>query len=155
MQTVTVSHSTTLDVPDYGARLDIDQLIELVKRSGSHFFDSETMRFFRSRVDAYTVAGPDGWYFVTSEKHVSPYSRINEARKYTVRRFSVGPADVELAELEAFQRYPTLQRARTAARVAAKRGTVKCATCRYRLVLEGSKEGICGECLERDARRRA
>lgn len=32
--------------------MDIDEIRSLVSRSGSHFFDRDTMRFFKSRVDS-------------------------------------------------------------------------------------------------------
>lgn len=86
MPTITIVNSRTLDVPEYGKPMHPDELRDLVTRSGSHFFDRDTMRWFKSRLeDVY--AGPDGWYFVTSEKHEGPSiggRRINEPRLYTV-----------------------------------------------------------------------
>lgn len=159
MPTITVNHSYPLDVPDYGTRLDISQIQDLVRRSGSHFFDRETMRFFRSRVDYHVAVGSDGWYFVTSEKHESPYLRINEPRKYTVRRLSINAegTDLRLDEYENFQYFATLRGARNAADKCARHGTVYCPDCRFRLVLAvlhpRMVPGPCAECAERAQRR--
>ncbi len=155
MKTIILKSEIHLDVPDYGTHLDISALIDLVKRTGSHFFDRDTMRFFKSRVDDVAVAGVDGWYFVTSEKHESAFARINEPRMYTVRRLSLTPdgSDLRLYELQGFQAYPTLQRARTAARRAAKTGAAICQTCHLRLMLE--QQTICTECEEYKARHAA
>jgi hypothetical protein len=157
MQTITKHSSYTFEVPDYGSHLDIDTLQDIVKRSGSHFFDRETMKWFRSKVDAYTYSAPDGWYFVTSEKHESAFAGINEARAYTVRRMSVGTLDngsqdIQLYELEGFQHYATLNRARTAARLAAKEARALCSQCRLRLSADSSRT-VCAECTERQERR--
>jgi hypothetical protein len=148
-----------IDVPEYGTRLDIDELKSLVTRSGSHFFDRDTMRFFRSRVDDYVYPGPDGWYFVTSEKHVSHFANINEPRLYTVRRLSVvkrenGSDDLGLFELEGFQPYRTLDAARRRAKYYAGKGAALCPKCQLRLMLENQTEA-CTECAEREANRAA
>lgn len=153
MQTITISQTHTVTLPDYGQHLDISGLMEAVRRSGSHFFDKDTMRYFKSRIDDVTFTGPDGWYFVTSEKHESAFAQINEPRKYTVRRLSVTPNDLRLYELGGFQAYPTLRRARTAARHAAKVGAAICPDCKLRLLYEA--ETSCGECQAYVARRKA
>src|SRR5262245_25452245 len=144
MQTITKRTDYQFEIPDYGTHLDIDQLQEIVRRSGSHFFDADTMRFFRSRVDSDTFAGPDGWYFVTSEKHESAFLRINEPRLYTVRclrvvRSSDGTNYLRLLELEGFQAFATLTRARTAARNAAKVARPTCADCHLRLSVDSQQ----------------
>lgn len=155
MPTLTINHSYQLEVPDYGTHLDIDELIRLVKATGSHFFDADTMRWFRSRVDDYVYAGPDGWYFVTSEKHVAhtSYGSINEPRRYTVRRLSIvtcdnGSDDLRLYELEGFQMYRTLTTARNRAKYYAQRGAALCPKCSLRLMLE-NQTAACSECEQR------
>lgn len=57
MATITVKHETTIQVPDYGRSMQIDELKDIVTRSGSHFFDRDTMRYFRSRIELYEVGG--------------------------------------------------------------------------------------------------
>lgn len=157
MPTITIHSSYSIEVPDYGAHLDIDRLKDIVTRSGSHFFDAATMRWFRSRTDYHTWAGSDGWYFVTSEKHVAHLSTgtINEPRRYTVRCLRLtkydGTPGIELYELGAFQEYPTLTRARTAAKRAAASGARVCPDCHLRLMRSWLRE--CERCLECQSRK--
>jgi hypothetical protein len=139
--------------------MDIDELIRLMKATGSHFFDKDTMRFFRSRVDYHVYAGVDGWYFVTSEKHVShtSFGSINEPRLYTVRRMSIAKCDngsdnLYLYELEGFQQYRRLETARRRAKYYAEKSAALCPKCHLRLMLETQTEA-CSECASRDARR--
>lgn len=155
MPDITIRTERTLTVPDYGTRLDIFGLQELVRRSGSHFFDHDTMRPFRSKVDDLVYAGPDGWYFVTSEKHVAytSYDTINEPRLYTVRRMSIvtrdnGSQDIGLHELEKFQAFASLRMARRAAKYAATVGVSLCTTCGYRVTLNPP----CAVCKSRTRR---
>ena len=53
------------------------------ENAGRHFFEPDTMRFFKSRVGDTVFQGIGGIYFVTSEKfdYKSP-------RNYTVRQFN-------------------------------------------------------------------
>lgn len=59
--------------------------IEEIKRrnteAGLHYFDPDTMRFFKSRVSSTVYQGPGGVFFVTSEK--PPHG----PRRYTPRMF--------------------------------------------------------------------
>ena len=144
----------TFQVPAYGESLDERELMKIVKDSGSHFFDDDNMRSFRSRLEDI-VPGPDGWYFITSEKHVSHFSGINEPRKYTVRRLSVNAdhTDLDLHELDALQYYPTLRRARTALKRCRVEGTIICEDCRCRVTF--AEDTYCAECIERKARHSA
>ncbi len=48
---------------------------------GGHFFDADTLRFFKSKIARSAYAGPGGTYFVTSEQ--GP----DERRAWSVRRF--------------------------------------------------------------------
>lgn len=140
-----------INVPAYGTHLYSRDLIEMVKRSGSHFFDADTMRFFESHLHD-VFAGPDGWYFITSEKHTGigfNGHAITEPRKYTVRRLAVSDKrdDLDLTEYEGFQVYPTLQRARTVAKRLAETGATLCADCHCRI--HDKDESRCAECQER------
>lgn len=49
-------------------------------KTGGHFFDASTMRFFSSRVIPRVLPVDDGAYFVTSERYDSA------PRLYTLRR---------------------------------------------------------------------
>lgn len=57
----------------------VDEIREDARRAGSHWFDADTLRFFRSRIGE-TVYG--GRFFVTSESRGFDAS---EGRAYTVR----------------------------------------------------------------------
>jgi hypothetical protein len=62
----------------------LDSVISRSKFHGSHFFDKETMQFFRSRLHNTVYPAPHGTYFISSERHVDPFRGI-EPRLYTVR----------------------------------------------------------------------
>jgi hypothetical protein len=79
------------------------EFIELSKASGNHFFDKDTMRFFRSRILDYD---PITGYFITSEKGPS------NSRAYTLRKADFSSGDVDT--IGQFQEYSTITRARTA-----------------------------------------
>jgi len=69
--------------------------IKLANRArGHHFFDADTMRFFRSRI-GQTVHG--GRYFVTSEQFDARSPRL-----YTIRRAA---ADGSISDVGGFQGY--------------------------------------------------
>lgn len=140
----TVTRTITFDVPEYGRTLQASELRELCTRSGSHFFDRDTMRYFRSRMDGFTFAAPDGWYFVTSEQQDD-----HHARAYTVRFLTIKHGDLNLYELNGFEAYATLQRARTAARRAAGYAAKWCKVCDYRLAPTDLEP--CAECQARIA----
>lgn len=55
--------------------------------AGMHWFEPESMRFFRSRVGDTVYEGPGGIYFVSSEQFVSPHSGA-APRRYSVRQFN-------------------------------------------------------------------
>jgi hypothetical protein len=96
--------------------------MEVIKRHNAevehHFFDAETMRFFRSRVCAATLAqGPGGVFFVTSEA-----DHTGTSRRYTVRQYDpkTGFVDSALGDDNSFQRFRTREAAaRVAKRLAA------------------------------------
>ena len=86
--------------------------------AGRHFFDRDSMRFFRSRIESSNAhLSGDGKraYFVTSEQFV-PSSDIPAPRKYTVR-----VADRETGDVDThgdFQGYGNFDDAKEAARAA-------------------------------------
>ena len=55
---------------------------------GRHWFDPDTMRFFKTRMGRWGYRGPGGTYFVTSEQGPGM------PRLYTVRRLA-GPGRIE------------------------------------------------------------
>lgn len=66
--------------------MTIEEIKQANSRAGFHFFDTSTLRFFRSRVGEKCYEGPGGIYFVTSEQWVH-FDGSKEPRRYTVRRF--------------------------------------------------------------------
>lgn len=59
----------------------IQELKELQKANGLHFFDKSTMEFFGSKIELFDICSE---FFVTSEKR--PHS--DDKRRFTLRRFS-------------------------------------------------------------------
>ncbi len=101
----------------YGPTMDgIRAALEAV---GSHFFDRNTLRFFRSRILSDVFSGSGGVYFVTSEQF--EFRGQTEPRAYTVRQFH--PETATIDTVGEFQTYPTAGRAKTAAKRFAKAGT--------------------------------
>ena len=79
---------------------------------GAHWFDPETLRWFRCRLPQYGYRGPGGTFFVSSEKG----PRYTSPRLYTVRQL-VGPGEIE--DVGGFQRYASRSGADKAAKRAA------------------------------------
>ena len=83
--------------------MTIDQIKQLDKEAGHHFFEADTMRFFNSRVSSVTF----GSYFVTSE------NGPDNIRAWSVRRLD--PETRHVVTVGEFQRYPSLKSALKAA----------------------------------------
>lgn len=75
-------------------------------RAGSHFFDRDTKRFFRSRILPDAFHGQGGCYFVTSEQF-EDHTGHRAKRKYTIRKFN--PID---ASIDSFGPFNVLSRSR-------------------------------------------
>ena len=73
------------------------------KNQDLHFFDKETMRFFRSRIlDWDYITG----YFTTSEKN------IGHARRYTLRKANFKTGDIEtIGKFQAYNTSDSVKRA--------------------------------------------
>lgn len=78
-----------------------------------HWFDKDTMRFFKCRLDGQVFAGKELFFFVSSEK--GP----DEVRKYTVRSYD--PQTGTIDSVEGFQAYKTLVTAKKYAEKEAKK----------------------------------
>lgn len=89
-------------------------LIAASRWFGSHFFDKDTMRSFRSRLIDVTYTLPGGvCVFITSEKHVTYYPFYHaDPRRYTVRTFNTLTGEID--EVGEFQQHATLHQARKA-----------------------------------------
>jgi hypothetical protein len=88
--------------------IKVDEIRQANAAHGHHFFEPDTMRFFRSRVLAGVYGGR---YFVTSER--AP----GAARRYTVRRADEYGAISTAGE--GFRAYATAAEARAVAAVLA------------------------------------
>ena len=71
--------------------MTIDQIKTANKARGFHWFDPDTLRFFKSRIGGAVYQGPGGVYFVTSECGPSG------VRRYTVRQFTPSTGACETA----------------------------------------------------------
>lgn len=84
-------------------------LRRMARDAGSHWFDPDTLRFFKSRVAREAYLGADGrWYFISSEQ--GP----RMPRKYTVRAADDGWVHIE--SFGGFQAFETRAQALTGLR---------------------------------------
>jgi len=67
----------------------INRIQEEVSASGSHWFDRDSMRFFKTRIEPQVYQGPGGIYFVTSEKGPT------EIRRFSVRQYRPNGCNVD------------------------------------------------------------
>jgi hypothetical protein len=98
--------STTTTIPR-----SIRDIRERNRRSGRHFFDADTLRFFRSRILPTVHVGTTRAFFVTSEQYDD-----DAPRRYTVRFCD---PDGDCGTIDTFQGHPTARAAQDAARAAA------------------------------------
>ena len=84
------------------------EFIQANKDANKHYFDADTMRFFRSKLVRDSWNG-DG-LFITSEQFVG--SQGAAPRAWSIRRGNLKTFDVD--SVGEFQQYKTLHRARTA-----------------------------------------
>lgn len=89
------------------------------RNTKGHWFDKDTMRFFRSRLSDRLHFGAESIYFVSSEQGPSGV-RLYSVRKYT-------PSSGEIDTVGDFQQYKTSSSAQRAAERAAReeRGETK------------------------------
>lgn len=96
----------------------VSQLKAAVTLTGSHFFDKDAMRFFRSRVAPGILHTDRGIVFITSEQFVSYTPTYHaEPRMYTLRLLT---EEGDIKGLGEFQQYKDLRQARKAAKDYAK-----------------------------------
>jgi len=86
-------------------KMDIEEIKYLNRKAGQHFFDENTMRFFRSRIESELI---EDKFFVTSEKFVSSTGE-KEPRKFSVREFNKETGSVNT--IGEFQEFKTKVRA--------------------------------------------
>ena len=81
----------------------------LAERKGSHFFEKDTMRFFKSRVIYDVFPSKNGVYFVTSEKK----GFSDNTRVFNVRFIDINTGSIDT--INGFGAYETKAQALTAA----------------------------------------
>lgn len=87
----------------------INDIKTACRNKGSHWFDPDTMRFFKGRV-LDTVYYGDGGIFVSSE------AREGNDRRYTVRKFNPDGADIStVGEFNVLSKYQAIQLAKKSA----------------------------------------
>ena len=71
--------------------LTIDDIQSAMRARGSHWWDHDTMKFFRTRPvgEVWTTADGSAAYFATSDK------QFNGSRAYTVRRYDIAGNDID------------------------------------------------------------
>lgn len=92
---------------------DFTSTEDIIRYHRGHYFDKDTMRFFRSRVLSPAFPGRDEVYFVTSEQFVSYSTGTIKPRMYTVRAFN--PVTDNIRTVQPFNelsRYKALRIAR-------------------------------------------
>lgn len=93
------------DREPFGAFFTIDAIKQANRDAGQHYFDADTMRFFRSRVMPHVYGGR---IFVTSEQN-----GYDHPRAWSVRE---AMPDGSIETIGEFQEYATGSQAKTAAR---------------------------------------
>ena len=123
---ISKSETTTVEV-EY---IPISELI----RKNSHWFSEDNKGFFKSKWDSYALhnKGSIYAYFVSSEKHESLFSNINEPRKYTIRKFNLRDGDLKSeSDIFDFQKYGTKSKALRALKEYMKTEPIKNDTVEY------------------------
>lgn len=92
----------------------LDDFREANRRAGFHFFDQDTLRFFRSRIVDEIYAGR---FFITSEQFEGTDGH-REPRRYTVR-VAMPDGSTRSRDIGEFQQWATLAEAREMAQAAA------------------------------------
>lgn len=106
----------------YPTFVSVYDLRGAVAESGSHFFDRDTLRFFRSRIGSNIYGGR---LFVTSEQ-----AGDDSSRRYTIRmvRQHIDRTQLDVTTVGGFQRYDSYAEAHKAARqlgAQLRRGTIR------------------------------
>ena len=71
---------------------------DIIRAHKGHFFDADSMRFFKSRVCSQVFCGKDEVYFVTSERFVSS-TGWTDGRKFTVRAYNPATDSIRTVQL--------------------------------------------------------
>jgi hypothetical protein len=87
----------------------IEEIKRANARSGQHWFDPDTMRFFSSRAGSQIIAGR---IFISSERFEMPDPSLSGPRLYTIR---IATDTGEVGDLSDFQQFRSASGARAAA----------------------------------------
>lgn len=79
-------------------------LSDIVRKHHGHFFDADTMRFFKTRLVQDLYATPNGAYFITND-----LNRFNNQRYYCVRYYTASQDQISVT----FETFETLSKAKT------------------------------------------
>ena len=90
------------NMPTEPATPTIEAMKEGNRAAGVHFFDEDTMRFFRSRIESKPRSYNGLWYFIDSSQFV-PSSGIPDRRKYSLSSYNPKTGDVD--RIGDFQKY--------------------------------------------------
>lgn len=70
-------------------RWTVNTIKQAMRAAGSHWFDPDTMRFFKCKILPTVYQGPGGIFFVSSEAYQE------ESRAYSVRQFKPDTNDID------------------------------------------------------------
>jgi hypothetical protein len=87
----------------------IEEIKRANTRSGQHWFETDTMRFFSSQVGSHIIAGR---IFISSERFEMPDPNLPGPRMYTVR---IATDSGEVSDLSEFQQFHSASGAKAAA----------------------------------------
>jgi NADPH-dependent ferric siderophore reductase len=82
---------------------NVNEIKQLARDCGNHFFDPDTMRFFSSRVGSKVYGGQ---YFITSEQFVDNRG-VADPRRYTIRKFTYDNGRFDIDTVGEFQQFDT------------------------------------------------
>lgn len=108
MTTTTDTYGAEFTLP--GPYTTIAAIKEANRKAGHHFFEADSMRFFRSKIARGVIIA--GRLFITSEQFV-PSDGPPDPRRYSVR---VAHDNGSVATVGEFQAYATLAEAHRAAK---------------------------------------
>ncbi len=78
--------------------IDIKEVIGINARAGRHFFDADTIRFFRSRIDPGAFRLPDGRLIFT-ESIAGGFSKTEAGRRRVYRINAMDPATGDVSRI--------------------------------------------------------
>ncbi len=93
----------------------IDEVKTRAEKGSPHFFDTDSMRFFSSRISELCWRSGEKIYFITSEADKSYHKHSGSVRAFTTR---IIDKEGDINTLGNFQEHSTLNKARNAVKEA-------------------------------------